>query len=516
MSSTLFSRFSLHIFITILIILQIVCNTSQAYDDFPIVLNHHDNKVENETGILFDTFGQAPVYDGDGHFAKGSIDLGGLLVHESLYFKKIWDVQSDGPKGTGVSFYEPSSLPEGYNLLGHFGKINNVYTIATFLIARDITRYQKSTLKSPIDYTLIWTSKGLDMAKQQDGYIWLPIPPNGYKTVGHIVTTSSEKPALDKVRCVRSDLTDSTQADIFIWGYAKGDSSHVVNFYTTKPISRERSVPVGTFWTKNSLSTHELPCLKMVKKYPYYAMPTHFQIRTMMSAYAPWVYFHPDEEYFPSSASWFFQNGAELHQRGQVPEHVRGNGENLPNNVAPENAYLEISHIVSLTKTGQSMGTCLVRPLMFQLGPFAIDLGIIGEHVGDWEHITLRVDNYRGVLKAVYLSQHAKGKWVRPREFELMNGTRPVVYSSLHSHSHYSTPTYYLHSASKLESSDILKLNDVYHRMNNSGKSVYVKGGKYFGFGARDDAAKSNNVMDIASHYDLVSVEYMEEVWNHG
>ncbi|GJS26199.1 vacuolar protein sorting-associated protein 62 [Tanacetum coccineum] len=68
-----------------------------------------------------------------------------------------------------------------------------------------------------------------------------------------------------------------------------------------------------------------------------------------------------------------------------------------------------------------------------QVGPFTIPLGKAGEHVSDWEHMRLRIDNVSWKLTSVYLSQHTKGKWLQANEFEYLNG-RPVVYASLHGH----------------------------------------------------------------------------------
>ncbi|MFS7950524.1 putative vacuolar protein sorting-associated protein [Helianthus anomalus] len=91
-----------------------------------------------------------------------------------------------------------------------------------------------------------------------------------------------------------------------------------------------------------------------------------------------------------------------------------------------------------------------------------------------------------------------------------MNGTRPVVYASLHGHSHYSTPTSHIHVAGILDSSDIQMLYDELQIMSDSRKSSTFKEESFFGFGARDDVAKGDNVMDIASTYNVICVDYME------
>nr|XP_043611758.1 uncharacterized protein LOC122583418 [Erigeron canadensis] len=473
-----------------------------------------------------------------GNFGKGVIDLGGLEVYEAQYFKKIWDTKIGGPNGLGASFYEPTSFPLGFKLLGHFCKPNTMTMFVSVLAAKDTTGdLVDGALIRPVDFRLIWTSKGLDITQLEDGYIWLPIPPIGYRTLGHIVTTSPQKPSVDIVRCVRKDFTDSTEEEHWLWGLkVSNDSSNYVDIYTTKPVNRELSVRAGTFLARgNGFSTHGLACLKMVRTDPYYAMPNSEQIRAMIHTYAPWVYFHPDEEFFPSSVSWFFLNGVELHQMGQGIWPIMENGDNLPTNGSINDAFLDLpsdeskKNEVKKGYLASAMAYIHVKPAFggtftdlaiwifypfngggkFQLGPFTINLGKIGEHVGDWEHITLRIDNFRGILKEIYLSQHSKGKWVSAIEFEFINGTRPIVYASLHGHTHYNTPSYHLHSVVKIDSTDVQMLYDEYFKLNkDSSKIPIVNGEKFAGFGARDDTAKSDNVMDVASSYNVVCVDY--------
>nr|GEV27427.1 hypothetical protein [Tanacetum cinerariifolium] len=110
-------------------------------------------------------------------------------------------------------------------------------------------------------------------------------------------------------------------------------------------------------------------------------------------------------------------------------------------------------------------------PSKLKLGPFTIKLGKAGEHVSDWEHMRLRVDNFSGCLSKIYLSQHGKGKWVPADDFEYIYG-RPVVYAALHDHAHYNAPNI---------------------------------------VGPVDEAAKSDRVFDILatpSSYEIVSLDY--------
>ncbi|GJZ63062.1 putative vacuolar protein sorting-associated protein 62 [Tanacetum coccineum] len=510
MSYLLLLRCSFHILTVIAIIFQIVSSTCCAWNDFSTTLD--PNNVEDDTEVVsFDLPGLSGANLTGGGFGKGVIDLGGLEVYQASYFKKIWSTHTGVANGLDATFYEPVSIPTGFNLLGHYCKQNSKPSFASVLTAKDTTGDPwDNALLNPIDYKLIWTSKGSNVSHGVDGYIWLPIPPDGYKAAGHIVTTSPEKPSFYKTKCVRSDLTDLTQVDKLIWGYKRNTSQVSINVYTTMPINKSRSVPVGTFFARSSgQDKHELVCLKMAKSDPYFAMPNSLQIKTMIDAYAPLVYFHPDEEYFPSSVLWFFNNGAEITQVGGIHWPVLNDGELLPDYGTLDDAYLDLPpdqankekakrgflhdakayvHVKqALGGTFTDLAIWLYYPFngagKVQVGPFTIKLSQIGEHVSDWEHITIRIDNFRGTLKSVYLSQHAKGKWFTPREFEFVR-TRPVVYASLHGHTHYNSPGVHLHLKEEINPDDM----------------------------KMDDAAKSNNVMDIASKYDIVCVDYMDSV----
>ncbi|KAM7476637.1 hypothetical protein LguiB_023880 [Lonicera macranthoides] len=442
-------------------------------------------------------------------FASGIIDVGGLQISQISTFTQIWATHEGGPDNLGATFYEPSSIPQGFFMLGSYSQPNNKSLFGWVIVAKDTTNNPSNgSLKMPIDYTLVWSGESSNIKKDGKGYIWLPTPSEGYKAVGHVITNSPEKPSNDKIRCVRSDLTDLVEIDTWIWGLGNEVNSSGLNIYSSRPTIRGTQalgVPIGTFIAQNDGVAMSLACLKNVKA-NLSTMPNIQQIQALVHAYSPSVYLHPDEQYLPSSVNWFFENGALLYQRGQetTPAPIKPNGSNLPQGGSNDDAYwldLPIDEKAKeMVKKGylNTAGAYLhIKPMLgvtftdiaiWVFYPFNgptrakveiinIPLGKIGEHVGDWEHVTLRVSNFNGELKTVFFSQHSGGTWVDVPELEFQNGNKPVTYASLHGHA------FYPKTGLVLIGSD--------------------------GIGIRDDTAKSKMVMDTGTRFSVVAAEYL-------
>ncbi|KAL6569727.1 hypothetical protein OROMI_014241 [Orobanche minor] len=403
-------------------------------------------------------------------FASGIIDLGGLHICQVSKFTKVWAAQEGGPDNLGATFFEPSSIPDGFFMLGSYCQPNNKPLSGWVLVGKDTSHDYSGggALKPPTDYTLIWSSENLKI--KQDGivYVWMPMPPDGYKAVGLMVTGSSEKPGIDKVRCVRLDFTDSNESEDWIWGPGKDVDSNGINIYSSRPINRgvqAMGVKTGTFVFRNNGPGLDIPCLKNVDGNKS-AMPNADQIEAIVRAYSPGIYLHPDEQYYPSSVKWFFENGAVLYTKGgeSNPGPIDPTGSNLPQGGENDDAYwidLPVDNAAKeKVKKGDLADACAylhVKPMFGGTfsdvavwlfypfnGParakvefFDVPLGKIGEHVGDWEHVTLRISNFNGELKSMYFSQHSKGTWVDASQLEYENGNKPVAFSSLHSHAYY-------------------------------------------------------------------------------
>ncbi|AES66087.2 DUF946 family protein [Medicago truncatula] len=446
-------------------------------------------------------------------FANTVIDLGELHVMQASTFSKVWGAYESGPDDQGASVYEPTGLRYGYSMLGSYSQPNNKPLFGYVLAAKDISgSTTNGTLKPPVDYTLVSNTASVMVDQDSPLYIWLPIAPDGYHAVGHVVTTTQDKPSPDKVMCVRADLTEQCESSTWIWG------SNDLNFYDVRPINRGSKAPgvrVGTFVAQNGGNTNppSISCLKNLNSISQ-IMPNQTQIETLLHSYSPFLYLHPDEEYLPSSVNWFFSNGALLYKKGEEsnPVPIEQNGTNLPQDPNNDGAYWLDLPVDDANKERVKQGNLQsaesyvhVKPMyggtftdiaMWVFYPFNgpakakikfinVKLGKVGEHVGDWEHVTLRVSNLDGQLWHVYFSQHNGGSWVDASqlEFQMDNSSfdfptqRPVVYASRHGHASY--PHGGLHLLGKN------------------------------GVGARDDTDKGSNVMDMGK-YVLVSAEYLE------
>ncbi|KAA8525135.1 hypothetical protein F0562_007000 [Nyssa sinensis] len=461
---------------------------------------------------IFNLPSPLPIWPPGEGFASGTLDLGGLQVCQISSFTKVWATYEGGPDDLGATFFEPSPIPEGFFMLGCYSQPNNQPLFGWVLAGKDDTSDPSSEiLKKPIDYTLAWSSESMKIKQDSNGYIWLPTPPDGYKAVGHVVTTSPEKPSLEKIMCVRSDLTDQCETTKWIWGRGTESNSDGFNIYGLRPSNRGTQAPgvcVGTFIAQNSGTSSSSPlslaCLKN-SKFNLSSMPNLSQIEALIQFYSPWVYLHPKEIYLPSSVSWFFINGALLYTKGEdsKPVPIEPSGANLPQggsndgaywidlpidenerervkkgDLQSSEAYFHIKPMLGATFTDIAIWVFYPfnGPATAKLELIDVPLGRIGEHVGDWEHVTLRISNFNGGLQSVYLSEHSGGTWVEAPSMEFQNGNKAVTYSSRNGHASYAKPGLVLQGTA--------------------------------GIGLRNDTAKSQMVMDTGARYAIIAADY--------
>ncbi|CAI9090972.1 OLC1v1025878C1 [Oldenlandia corymbosa var. corymbosa] len=457
-------------------------------------------------------------------FATGSICLGEIEVVQITKFERVWGCKSSWKKTKGVSFYRPVDVPKGFFCLGHYCQPDDQYLQGHVFVAREVADspddrqtsnlvLDSPALAKPLSYTLVW---GLGSNKNgHGGFIWLPNAPEGYKSMGFLVTNEEHEPELDEVRCVRADLTEACETDESLF------SADKLNIWNTRPCERGMcctGVSVGTFfcstfsWSlfpvpfSGSVDDSNIACLKNLDT-NLKAMPNLDQIHALIKHYGPTVYFHPDEEYLPSSVSWFFDNGALLYEDGKDEGvAIKSNGSNLPSggdndgrfwldlalkdeardalmrgNIETAELYVHVKPALggSFTDIAMWIFCPFNGPATIKAGVVNMTMNRVGEHVGDWEHYTLRISNFTGELWNVYFSEHSGGEWLHASELEFIKDNKPVVYSSRNGHASFPHAGCYIQGSSKL------------------------------GLGVRNDCDQSKYFLDSSTKYQIVAAEYL-------
>ena len=106
---------------------------------------------------------------------------------------------------------------------------------------------------------------------------------NGYKALGLVVTNATQKPSLDKISCVKAELTEQCEHFNWIWG-AEG-----INVYTTRPRTRgtqAMGVHLGSFVAQIGVVMFDIACLKNTNS-DLSSMPTLEQFEPIIKAYSP-------------------------------------------------------------------------------------------------------------------------------------------------------------------------------------------------------------------------------------
>ncbi|XP_047316240.1 uncharacterized protein LOC124919919 [Impatiens glandulifera] len=475
------------------------------------------DQLFNELPQPFSLPSPIPTWPQGQGFGGGKICLGDIEVVQIGTLESIWNCNHSSRKGTrGATFYRPVGIPDGYFCLGHYCHPNNQPLRGFLLVAKEIITNPSSNppaLSEPSGYTLVWC---IDSYESNIGtcYIWLPNPTKGYKATGFVVTDGPEMPGLDEVRCVREDLTEVCETfDVIMETYSK-ISKKTLKVWKTRPSQRgiwAKGVSVGTFFcmTTSDVDLGEnlgIACLKNLDS-GLSAMPNIEQVHSLIQHYGPRVFFHEDETYMPSSVSWFFENGALLFGNEKFNgERIPTTGSNLPvggsndkeywidlpkdetkrdylkkGNLESAEFYVHVKPAFGGTFTDIAMwvfhpfnGPSTIKASLVNIG-----LNKIGEHIGDWEHFTLRLSNFTGELWSIYLSQHSGGNWVDAFDLEFFNGNRTIVYSSKSGHATFPHQGCFLQGTSKLS------------------------------IGVRNDTSKSKHYVDSNTKYQIVAAEYL-------
>ncbi|CAM6091536.1 unnamed protein product [Calypogeia fissa] len=453
-----------------------------------------------------------PTFASGTGFATRKFNLGEVSLVRSETFQQVWN---SGSGQSGASFYNPVDIPEGYYSLGSYAQLNAIPPRGWVLAIAGSFDGPSPPLSKPMDYTLVWTSADWAGAEQNViAFFWAPVVPSGYKALGFVVTTSPDKPGRDDVVLVRADLTEESVVNKLVWDTSEMDKVPPFSAWTTKPSIvgvHGMGVPVNSFYCIPAL-TSEMPlsiaCLKNVNNV-LDLMPTFGQLEQIVTNYGPTVFCHPEEESLPTTPEWFFEHGARLYsaESPDTPVRVAPGGSNLPPggdgndgmywldlptdgtqevvkkgdlSVAKVLIHVKPMFGASFTDVCCWIYHCFNGSCVAKLGPVkSLALGKIGQHVSDWEHFTIRVDNFSGELRRIYFGEHAAGVWFRPDQLEYVSSNRAVVYSAKNSHALYSK------------------------------EGTNLQGDEKIGVGIRNDTSRSTLTMDTSTKHELINVDYL-------
>lgn len=450
-------------------------------------------------------------------FGTGHINLGEIEVLEVTKFESICSSLVH-KKEKGVTFYRPVGIPDGFFSFGDYCQPNDKPLRGYVLVARDLAAGRQEdksvngpALIKPLSYILLWSS---DSEHGEQVFIWQPRPPIGYKSLGFVVTNDPREPDLEEVRCIRADFTEDCEVCDLMLDTVSTLSNYPIKIWNTRSCARGMlgtGVSVGTFFCSTYLDSEDdmkIVCLKNLDS-SLHAMPNLDQIHALIKHYGPRVFFHPNEAYLPSSVGWFFKNGALLYSKEKAKGvAIDSRGSNLPRGgVNDGDFWLDLpddDEGRDYIKKGNMESTLLyvhVKPaiggsftdiVMWIFCPFNgpstikagllnIEMSKVGEHVGDWEHYTLRVSNFTGELWYVYFSEHSGGEWVDASSLEFIEGNRAVIYSAKSGHASFP------HAG------------------------TYIQGSTKLNIGLRNDTARSNYFIDSCTNYEIIAAEYLGE-----
>ncbi|WP_224369081.1 Vps62-related protein [Hyalangium versicolor] len=372
-----------------------------------------------------------------------------LTVQAVTSFNFVYDDRGTGAN-SDVSVWRPNLSPyPGYFSLGDIAMPGHGGAPRmTFVVSGE-----GNVLARPVDYNWIWSDSG--SGGDFDVSFWDPVAPAGYTCLGSVANLGYGKPSKDLIRCVRSeyvlpansgwvwnDSGSGAENDLTLW-QADARDHRSLTASTMVGQGSYGNANGGRFWAlnKSALGNAELQ--------------GGFVDELSALQYAPRIWLHNEESYWPSSTGFFLPN---MHKDGTHlwtnqplgcdsctdPQFLDGQ--------RPDQTYVPVyAQIVTRTQGGAPTNITDIIYWTFYpynngkrvcIGIYINGVGCVGgystfgNHVGDWEHLTVRFVD--GRPSQVYMSQHANGQTFTFGSKDMSSvGFHPEAYSALGSHGLY-------------------------------------------------------------------------------
>jgi WD40 repeat protein len=401
-------------------------------------------------------------------------------------FEWVWDDRKSGAIFDGV-VYKPV-VPSGYSTLAHIvlgpkdppnvaSSVNRVALVAKAAPVQGAP----PLLAPPSDYTFLGdTSKNRGTNNMA---WWRPVPPPGYRSLGDVFTKDSATRPDATIMCVRSDLCVPAKIGKFLYADWNSGGKHPFSVWEVTPI-----------WGKPNVNARGLnvSAVKVVAGYtqfdsddagsgddkdwktaaatragPLYTLAaiasgnavtpqsgfSKEEVIQIIEDYGPVQNFHPKESFFMTHVDlneWTdrVKAGVDVWNKDANYLDLSGRDQLMPGNLNKAKTYVFVKRVHSnFTDLQFWFFYAFNGPTFAAVEAWTpvknIDLRFdnlsYGRHIGDWCHITLRVQNPANGAKpkpvAVGYTAHGDTVWYKPI---FMGSTNHIkVFSCLHEHGSY-------------------------------------------------------------------------------
>ncbi|WP_435271369.1 Vps62-related protein [Streptomyces sp. 1222.5] len=374
-----------------------------------------------------------------------------LTIKPMSSFIKVYDDRGTGAHND-IAIWRPNErLYPGFRSLGDIAMdTHEVVPQNTFLV-KDVG----NVLAAPSDYREVWNDKG--SGGDLDGSIWEPVAPAGYTCLGAVGVAGYGKPSLNAMRCVRSDLTVAGRASK-VWDDAGSGAVGDASVWQADAADY-LGLTSSTFHASASHGSPGPSSYRVLdkRKTSLFQAVREQDDPGRARSLAPNVSLAPMERYNPSSVGFFLDHvhadGGYLTTNnplgcasctdpafldGQVPGQVplyaqiirKTDSDGVPTAVTDTFYWMfyPYNNGKRICVGAEVRGTCLGGWSTF------------GNHVGDWEHLTVR--SMDGLPDKVVLSQHSGAQIFdfgdkRLRLTEGQQSLHPEVFSASGSHALY-------------------------------------------------------------------------------
>ncbi|MFD8888800.1 Vps62-related protein [Streptomyces erythrochromogenes] len=396
------------------------------------------------------------------HAAGADRAIASLHVIPVSSFVKLYADTGTGATAD-VSIWRPNVAPHpGFYMLGDVAmESHDTAPLNTFLV-----KDQEGVLAKPLGYREVWNDRG--SGGDQDVSIWAPYAPQGYICLGAVISQTYEPPSLEAVRCIRSELTQTGQGRK-VWDDSKSGAHRDVSLWQSEARDGAGLTP-STF---NASPNHAFPRgvdgyrVLDKSKIATFQARRNDDVSSWVRDFSPQVHLASSDAYGPSrvedflrhthsSAGHLVTNEPLMCPSCANPQFLKGQAaEGVPfyaqivrrvNRQGEETGIVDVIYWMFYAYNegkrvcigGQVKSTCLGVWSTF------------GNHVGDWEHVTIRFEH--GFPAKIALSSHSAGSVfdIGDKNIRIVEGgdsLHPVVFSARGSHGLYPRPGEYVYAS---------------------------------------------------------------------